>query len=88
MAIRSKGASSSPTCPITEPGQPTPPGFIRTLVEAQSAASDDATRYILNSVFVTSTHVVATNGRQLYASNSLALKLRRLLRPPWIPRLI
>jgi DNA polymerase-3 subunit beta len=60
---------------FTEPGQPTPPGFIRSLIEAQSAASDDSTRYILNSVFVTSTHVVATNGRQLYASNSLALKL-------------
>jgi DNA polymerase III sliding clamp (beta) subunit (PCNA family) len=60
---------------FTEPGQPTPPGFIRTLVEAQSAASSDATRYILNSVYVTSAYVVATNGRQLYASNSLALKL-------------
>ncbi len=56
-------------------GQPTPAGFIRSLVEAQSAASTDSTRYILNSVFVTPTHVVATNGRQLYASNSLALTL-------------
>jgi DNA polymerase-3 subunit beta len=60
---------------FADPGQPTPAGFIRTLIEAQTAASDDTTRYILNSVYLTSSHVVATNGRQLYASNSLALKL-------------
>jgi DNA polymerase-3 subunit beta len=68
-------ADFPPQAEFKEPGQVTPPGFIRTLIEAQSAASDDATRYILNSVYVTSSHVVATNGRQLYASNSLTLKL-------------
>ena len=64
-----------PSVPLFPPGQVTPPGFIRSLLEALPSASEDPARYILNGVFVSSTHVVATNGLQLYASNSLALKL-------------
>ena len=64
-----------PRTPDFPAGQVTPPGFIRSLLEALPSASEDAARYILNGVFVSATHVVATNGTQLYASNSLSLDL-------------
>ena len=64
-----------PPVPLFPAGQVTPPGFIRSLLEALPSASEDAARYILNGVFVSSTHVAATDGLQLYASNSLSLTL-------------
>ncbi len=58
-----------------ESAQPMPAGIIRTFMEAMAAASTDTTRYILNGVWLSPTHVVATDGRQIFASNSLALKI-------------
>ena len=76
LVIRVPDLADFPAVPeFPAQGQPLPAGFIRTLMEALCAASTDTTRFILNSVHISSTHVVATNGTRLYASNSLALKL-------------
>jgi hypothetical protein len=76
LVIRAPDVAEFPVVPeFSAQGQPLPAGFIRTLMEALCVASTDTTRFLLNSVHVSPTHVVATNGRQLYASNSLALKL-------------
>jgi len=56
-------------------GQPLPAGFTRTLEEAMAAASTEDSRQILKSVFLTRSDVIATDGRQLFVSNSLALQL-------------
>lgn len=54
---------------------PLPDGVITAMKEALGCASDDQTRYVLNSVFLDAHAVVATNGRQLYRRNSLNLPL-------------
>ena len=48
---------------------------VRAIREATGSASDDPTREILNSVFLDSDNVVATNGRILYRSTGLNLDL-------------
>ena len=52
-----------------------PAGLLGTMHEALACASTDATRYILNSVYLDAHAVVATNGRQLYRRNSLELPM-------------
>jgi DNA polymerase III sliding clamp (beta) subunit (PCNA family) len=61
----------------TPVGGPTalPPGVLASMVEAQGCASTDASRYILNSVFLTPHEVVSTDGRQMYRRNGLELSL-------------
>lgn len=50
-----------------------PEGVIGAMQEALDCASDDSTRYLLNSVLLDAHAVVATDGRQLYRRNSLEL---------------
>ncbi len=54
---------------------PLPEVVITAMKEALGCASDDQTRYVLNSVFLDAHAVVATNGRQLYRRNSLNLPI-------------
>ena len=65
-----------PPAPIAK-GEPItlPEGVIGSMVEAQSCASTDPSRYILNSVLLSPHEVVATDGRQLYSRNGLGLAL-------------
>lgn len=52
-----------------------PEGVLNSMQEALNCASTDATRYILNSVYLDAHAVVATDGRQLYRRNSLDLPM-------------
>lgn len=58
------------------------PDSLRTSIhEAMECSSDDETRYILNSAFIDVSqakchHVVGTNGRILYSSNSFSLPMK------------
>ena len=53
-----------------------PAGVLGSMSEALASASTDATRYILNSVYLDAHAVVATDGRQLYRRNSLELPVK------------
>lgn len=52
-----------------------PAGVIGAMSEALGCASQDTSRYLLNSVYLDQHAVVATDGRQLYRRNSIDLPL-------------
>ena len=52
------------------------------LLEAQHSASTSENRYILNSVCLESTRIVATDGRQLYSRNSFDMDIKDQLLMP------
>ncbi len=54
-----------------------PAGVVGSMREALGCASQDSSRYVLNSVYLDQHAVVATDGRQLYRSNSLNLPLTK-----------
>lgn len=56
---------------------PLPAGVLGAMREALGCASEDSSRYVLNSVYLDQHAVVATDGHQLYRRNSLNLPLEK-----------
>ena len=76
MPFKTINVSEFPKKLVAE-GEPIalPAGILGAMNEALGCASTDETRYILNSVYLNAHEVVATDGRQLYRSNSLDLPI-------------
>lgn len=77
LPFRAEPPGDFPAVP-TPAGRPPvglPSAVLASMVEAADCASTESNRYLINGVFVEKHAVVATDGRQLYARNSLDLPL-------------